>query len=257
MRKVYSTIFLLILDVNERPSKINLSPKNIQENPDEGQLVGKLSAIDEDFSQIHQFTLLDSASGRFKLVNNSEIRVAISNTACLLHGGKSCLLNYEGAENAYTILVRATDDGTPSQQLTMSINITLDDVNDQPRELALSKYWVKENVAVNTTVGYFTASDEDKNQLNYTLVQGGRGLFGVEANGRLYVAKPVDHEKSSTAHVTVKVTDSGVPPKSVSRNVSRKTGKDVRNVGGNRLLLKLRMFRIFLNKNSIMLSQEI
>ncbi|XP_028399271.1 protocadherin Fat 4-like [Dendronephthya gigantea] len=214
---VNRSFVISVQDVNERPSKINLSPKNIKENSDEGRLVGKLSATDEDFGQVHQFTLLDSAFGRFKLVNNSEIRVAISNTDCLLHGGKSCLLNYEGAENFYTILVRATDDGIPPQQLTMGINITLDDVNDQPRDLALSKYWVKENVVLNTTVGYFTASDEDKNSLSYTLVRGGRGLFGVETNGRLYVANPVDHEKSSIAHVTVRVTDSGVPPKSMEK----------------------------------------
>ncbi|XP_028399274.1 protocadherin Fat 4-like [Dendronephthya gigantea] len=214
---VKRSFVISVQDVNERPSNINLSPKNIKENSDEGQLVGKLRATDEDFGQVHQFTLLDSAFGRFKLVNNSEIRVAISNTGCLLHGGKSCLLNYEGADNFYTILVRATDDGTPPQQLTMGINITLDDVNDQPRDLALSKYWVKENVVLNTTVGYFTASDEDKNSMSYTLVQGGRGLFGVETNGRLHVAKPVDHEKSSTVHVTVKVTDNGVPPKSMKK----------------------------------------
>jgi VCBS repeat-containing protein len=172
--------------------------------------VGKLSATDEDLGQRHSFALLDTAAGRFKLVNNSEIRVAISNTNCRIHGGKSCQFNYEG-NNVYTIRVRTTDDGTPPLQRTMDINITLNDVNDQPRDLALSKYWVLENAAINTSVGYFTASDEDKGQrLNYTL-EGVRGLFGVESNGRLFVAKPINHEKSSVEHVTVKVADNGVP----------------------------------------------
>ena len=162
--------------------------------------------------------MLDSASGKFKLVNNSEIRVAISNTNCRLLGGKSCQLNYE-SEKVSTIRVRATDDGTPQLQRAMDINITLDDVNDQPRDLALSKNWVSENATVDTSVGYFTASDEDGDSLNYTLVQGGRGLFGVDLNGRLFVAKPINHEQSSIEHVTVKVADNGNPSKSVSSRV--------------------------------------
>ena len=190
------------------------------ENPEEGHLVGKLSVIDEDFGQKHQFTLLDSASGRFKLVNNSEIKVAISNRMCSIHGGGSCQLNYE-KQHVYTIRVRTTDDGTPPLRKIMNLNITLNDVNDQPRDLALSKYWVKENEAFNTTVGYFTATDEDDRQkLNFTLVHVGHGLFGVDSNtGRLYVAKLINHEQSSVDHVTVRVEDNGIPVKWVSTPV--------------------------------------
>jgi hypothetical protein len=209
----------VIIDINEAPSNIILSSNNIDENPEEGQLVGKLIAMDEDYGQVHSFTLLDSASGRFKLVNNSEIRTAISNTNCQTHGGGSCHYNYE-IENVLTIRVRATDDGTPRLQSTMDINITLDDVNDQPRDLSLSKYWVPENATVNSTVGYFTAFDEDYDDgLSYTLVERGRGLFEVETSGRLFVAKPINHEKSSVEHVNVKVKDDGNPSKSVSSDL--------------------------------------
>lgn len=208
-----------ISDRNEKPSEIFLSPNNVKENPEEGRLVGRLSAIDEDFDQEHQFTLLDSARGRFKLVNNSEIRVALSNKMCLVHGAGSCQLNYE-KKPVHTIRVRATDDGTPPLQKIMNLNITLDDVNDQPRDLVLSKYWVKENVALNTTVGYFNASDEDGQQLNFTLVDVGRALFRVDPDsGQLYVAKPINHEESSVDHVTVRVSDNGVPVKWVSTPV--------------------------------------
>ena len=110
------------------------------------------------------------------------------------------------------------DDGTPRLQRTMVINITLDDVNDQPRDLALSKSWVDENVKVNTTVGFFTATDEDNDTLKYSLVEPGRGLFEVENSGRLFVAKPANHEESNIEHVKVKVADNGNPSKSVSSN---------------------------------------
>lgn len=197
----------------------------MSENPEEGQLVGRLNATDEDVGQTHQFTLLDSASGRFKLVNNTEIRVAISNRMCSIHGGGSCQLNYEN-QPVYTIRVRATDDGTPPLRKIMNLNITLDDVNDQPRNLALSKYWVKENVPLNTPVGYFTASDEEEKKgqqkLSFTLVDVGRGLFGVDSNsGRFYVASSINHEQSSVDHVTVRVADNGVPVKSVGTSVDR------------------------------------
>ena len=205
-----------ISDRNEKPSEIILSPNNVTENPEKGRLVGRLSAKDEDHDQKHQFTLLDSAGGRFKLVNNSEIRVALSNKMCLVHGAGSCQLNYE-KNPVHTIRVRAKDDGTPPLQKIMNLNITLVDVNDQPRDLMLSKYWVKENVALNTTVGYFNASDEDGQQLNFSLVDDGRALFGVDGDsGRLFVAKPVNHEESSVDHVTVRVSDNGDPVEWVS-----------------------------------------
>ena len=196
------------------PSNISLTPSNVRENPEEGLLVGTLTANDEDIGQTHRFTLLDSASGRFKLVNNSEIRIAISNANCRLHGGKACLFNYEN-QKVHTIRVRATDDGSPPKQLSTSIDISLDDVNDQPRDLALSKHVVSENVTVGSLVGFFSASDEDNQTLNYTLVQSDLGLFRVESNGGLFVVQPLNHEQSSIEHVTVRVADSGNPPKSV------------------------------------------
>ena len=211
---VNRSFVISVQDINEAPSNIFLSPNNMAENPEEGQLVGTLNASDEDFGQTHTFTLLDSASGRFKLINNSEIRTAISNTDCRKHGGKSCHFNYE-AEKVLTIRVRAMDDGTPRLQKTMDINITLDDVNDQPRDLSLSKSWVDENVAVNTTVGVFAATDEDNDTLKYSLVEPGHGPFEVEDNGTLFVAKSVNHEESSTEHVKVKVADNGNPSKSM------------------------------------------
>lgn len=204
-----------LLDVNEAPTNIILSPSKVDENPPEDTLVGTLMTADEDEGQDHRYTLLDGASGNFKLINNSEIRIATPNTGCLLHGGKYCRLNYE-AQSEYTIRVRSMDDGSPVQDFVMDLTISLLDVNDKPRNVSLSNYYVKENVTVYTTIGNFSASDEDKQDLSYSLTENDHGLFDVTKNGRLYVAKSLDHEKSSAVVITVNVTDSGTPLQWVS-----------------------------------------
>lgn len=206
--------------MNEAASGINLYPNTISENPEEGLLVGKLTALDEDVGQMHTFSLLDSAFGRFKLVNNSEIRTAVSNTKCRLYGGSNCLLDYE-KQRVYTLRVRATDDGTPPLKMTADVNITLHDINDRPRGLSLSKSWILENATVNTSVGNFIAYDEDGDLLNYTLVRGGNPLFQLESNGRLFVANALNHEKSSIEHLTVRVADIRVNMMFVSTRLTR------------------------------------
>ena len=68
-------------------------------------------------------------------------QVGLSNTDCLKFGGAFCKLNYEDT-SSYNITVRVTDSGAPPLSQTFSLTINLNDMNDQPRNLALSNFKV-------------------------------------------------------------------------------------------------------------------
>ena len=143
-------------------------------------------------------------------------QVAKSNKNCLLNGGSQCLLNYE-SNSSYTIRVRSTDSGSPSQSVNSSFQIALNDINDQPRGLKLSNYKVTENAPVNFKIGTFSASDEDRGQkLSFSLVDDDSGRFSLDSKGNLYKAKSTDYETSKVHYIVAKVSDNGKPSFSVS-----------------------------------------
>lgn len=144
------------------------------------------------------------------------LQVAKSNKNCLLNGGSQCFLNYESV-SSYSIRVRSVDSGSPSQSVNASFNISLNDVNDQPRGLKLSNYKVTENAPLNTVVGNLSANDEDKGQkLSFSLFDDDNGKFALDSKGSLYKAKSTDYETSTVHYVVAKVTDDGQPALSVS-----------------------------------------
>ena len=135
----------------------------------------------------------------------------------MLTGGSQCFLNYESV-SSYSIVVRSVDSGSPSLSINASFNISVNDVNDQPRGLQLSNYKVSENASINTIVGNLSATDEDAGQkLSFSLVDDDNGRFGLDNNGGIYKAKSTDYETSKVHYIVVNVTDNGQPPKAVSQ----------------------------------------
>ena len=142
-------------------------------------------------------------------------QVQPSNAACLDLGGKFCWLNYE-LKPYHTILVRTTDSGKPALYKDVYLNITLSDVNDQPRSPQLSGYKVHENMKAGTPIGTFTAFDEDTKQtLTYSLVDDDQGRFKL-VGSQLQKALPANYETKSSHKITLLVKDDGNPSMSVS-----------------------------------------
>ena len=142
-------------------------------------------------------------------------QVRRSNAECLDLGGKFCWLNYETTPY-HTILVRTTDSGQPPLYKDVYLNITLSDVNDQPRNPQLSGYKVRENMRAGTPIGTFTAFDEDTKQtLTYSLVDDDQGRFRLVGN-QLQKALPANYETKNSHKITLVVEDDGNPSMSVS-----------------------------------------
>ena len=214
VEKVYT---VQVKDVNEVPTDVTLKNSAVAENSAIDTVVGTLATTDPDnlksVRQTFTYTIIDSAAGRFK-VDKGVVKVALSNTRCLAYGGSECKIDYETAKS-HKIVVRVVDSGSPSLQKDFSLTITITDANDKPRNLAIDTFSVKENAALNTLVGTFTATDEDAGQtLSYKLTDDDSGLFTLKGK-QLLKAKAIDYETKTSHSVTVEVADSGNPQESV------------------------------------------
>ncbi len=101
----------LHFETNAAPTDIGLSHAAVDENSPDGTLVGTLSTTDPNFEDIHTYTLLDDAGGRFA-IDGSNLVVA-----------DSILLDFE-QNTSETVTVRSTDAGGLSvdKMLTIGIN---------------------------------------------------------------------------------------------------------------------------------------
>jgi hypothetical protein len=98
-----------ILNVNDRPSNITLSGDDtgyVDENANNA-LVGDLAAVDEDANQLHTF----------KLVNNSGWKFVLKGSK--VYTSRYANIDFE-KQSAFTIVVRAIDNGRPSLFLDIS-----------------------------------------------------------------------------------------------------------------------------------------
>jgi uncharacterized delta-60 repeat protein len=102
---------------NVSPTNINLSTSSVAENSNNGTVVGSLSTIDPNANDIHTYTLITSANGRFAL-NGDQVVVA-----------DGSLLDYE-TTTSHTIRVRTTDGNGLSYE--QDLVITVSNVNEAP-----------------------------------------------------------------------------------------------------------------------------
>ena len=200
-----------VSDVNEQPYDILLSNSNIDENSGAGAVVGSLSSIDPDNGQSFSYSLEDDAGGLFHIQNN-QIKVAVDNNNCLQFGGSYCRINYEEKPNA-SIRVKTEDNGEPKLSFSKDLTITVDNINDRPRDIRLSANTLLENATKGFIIGEFTATDEDVGQnITFKLTNDDNGRFTMVRNSFIAKAKDTNYESSKAHRITVEARDNGNPP---------------------------------------------
>ena len=190
------TITVQLIDVNETPFNLKSSKTTITENVANGTAVGLLSATDPDSGDTLSYTMVDNAGGRFAIDGN---KLVVTNGS---------LLNFE-AKSTYDVQVRVTDAGGKSSVKTFTIQ--LQNVNETPYNLSISKTTITEHVGNGVAVGVLSAIDPDAGDtLTYTLLDNAGGRFAIDGN-KLVVANGslLDYEKQTTHDVVVLVTDAG------------------------------------------------
>lgn len=197
-----------VLNMNEAPTDITLSLNAVEENAAPGTVVGALTVTDPDGAQPATFTL-DSGDANFSIVATGPT------TANLV---TDVAFDFESAAS-YPIDIRVTDDASlapPNLTFVKPFVIAVTDANDAPTALDLSSTSVAENSAVNTLVASLSTVDQDTAQTHtYSIEAGGAGL--TISGNELRTTAVFNFEAASSIPVTLRTTDSGVPPRSFDR----------------------------------------
>lgn len=197
---VQVSLVINLQDVNEKPTKINLSNRIVQENKPTGTLIGQLTVSDPDRQQSHVCSLTDSANGKVALSNN-QLTVG------------SAGVNYEDA-SSLSIKVLCRDPGGLAVEDTFVILVQ--DVNESPTSISLSNDKVQENQKGGTVVAQITVTDPDnkKNQVqSFTLSISSSDPnlpFQIQ-NNSLITKRPLDYENSAQWLVRMTAKDDGIP----------------------------------------------
>ncbi len=181
------------------PTDITLNRTAVNENSPGGTVVGVFGAIDPDRKERFTFTLLDTAGGRFKIINNN--RLAVENGADL---------DFE-AQQSHDIVVQVTDrrGNVYSETITITLRDLADSANAPPTDITLSNASIDENSPDGAVIGTLGNNDPDAgDSWSYQIDADPDQMFAISGN-RLVLrpgAAP-DYEARPSHSVTVRVTD--------------------------------------------------
>ena len=189
-----------VLNFNERPTDLALSATSINENVAANTAVGTFTSTDPDAGNTFTYILVPgtgSTDNNAFTINGSQLQINSSP-------------NFE-AKSSYNIRVRTTDQGGLPFEKALTINVN--DLNENPSDLALSATTINENVAATTAVGTLTSTDPDTgNTFAYSLVAGtgntDNNAFTISGN-QLQINSSPNFEAKSSYNIRVRTTDQG------------------------------------------------
>ena len=125
------------------------------------------------------------------------------------------------AVDSYKLIIEAHDGGTPELKGTMTVNVTILDLNDNPPAFLQQRYYatVPENITVGASVIQVSAEDPDSGnngEVMYTINRrqsDSQELFAIdEYSGLLTVNKRLDFESKESHELVVVAKDRGDAP---------------------------------------------
>ena len=189
-----------VIDQNDTPSDVNLTPSSIPENNAPGSIVGTFMTTDEDSADNHVYTLVNgfgSTDNASFTIDGPDLRVNSS-------------LDFE-TQSSYSIRVRSSDPQGASFEKV--IRVLVINQNEAPTEVFLSSNAINENLASGTTLGTLSTIDQDLgDSFIYSIVpQGGSSdhtAFTTVGN-TLRTTRSLDFEEQSIYNILVRSTDTG------------------------------------------------
>ena len=122
--------------------------------------------------------------------------------------GEGTMLDFESETTSYSVTVTATDRGGLSD--TIAVTIMVADVNEAPTfDAETAELEIAENSAAGTAVGEVVATDQDEDELTYSLDEMGDMYFDIDAMGQITVGEGtmLDYEETTSYSVTVTADD--------------------------------------------------
>lgn len=189
-----------VLNVNETPTGMTLSPSSINEGLAINTTVGRFATLDPDAAGSFKYEFVTDVAypdnANFTIADNQLRSAAIFNF---------------NTKNSYTVLVRTIDQGGLAVTQPMVVNVL--NVNDPPSDVGLSNRSVAEDMPVGSLVGSFSTVDPDgSDTFTYTLVAGNGGSdnasFSVVGN-QLFTNTTLNYELKPSYSIRVRSRDSG------------------------------------------------
>ncbi|XP_043925518.1 protocadherin gamma-C3-like [Protopterus annectens] len=212
---VHCTVLVEIVDVNDNSPQITVksASHSVPEDAPLGTVVAIINVGDKDAGANGRVScrVSDNLTFQLKPSRNNYYSLVTSD-----------LLDRELAPE-YKVSIWASDHGYPVRSAYKTVDIKVDDVNDNPPRFSEVTYevYVTENNVPGTIVGKVTAQDSDfgrNAQLSYLLVGDqikGEPLstyFSVGAeNGAIYALTSLDYEKIREYEFHIHAQDGGVP----------------------------------------------
>lgn len=173
-----------------RTNGLEMQVLNADENLPLGTAVAQLIYYSNGNSQASTFTLVEGLS---------------DNASFSIKGDSLCLntsWNYEQKAH-YNVTVKSA---SASGSLTKEFQIDLNDVNEAPTALLLSKDSIDENVAIGTVLGHLSVVDEDNgDEFVYSIV--GENAFFEVVGAELLVKANLNYEFLSSQRLLLQVED--------------------------------------------------
>ena len=191
---------IIVTDVNEAPSDLDLSSNTIPENAGVNAIVGTLSTTDPDAGDTFIYTLVAGTGDT-------------DNTAFNIDGstlGATNSFDFE-TQSSYSLRIRSTDAAGLFFEKIVAVNVS--NVNEDPTDIALSSNTIAENSDANAIVGTLSTTDIDAGDtFTYTLVTGtgdtDNTAFNIDGSS-LRATDSFDFEAKSNYSVRVRSTDAG------------------------------------------------
>ena len=190
---------ITITDANDAPSGLALSNTIAIDGDPVGTAIGDFTTTDQDPADTHTYTLVagagDGDNASFQIDGDTLENAAVLNAA----------------GSPYSIRVRTTDSGTPSESFEMQFTITVSPPNANPTDIALSNSSVDENLPAGTDVGTLTTTDPDPLDTHTYSLVGGAGSTdnaSFQINGSvLELSEDLNFEDGATRDIRLRTTD--------------------------------------------------
>lgn len=149
-------LLLTVTDANEPPKAISLDQSMVEENAT-GVVIGKLTAVDDDASDLSTFSLIEDPSQQLEL-NGDTLRVSGAG------------LDFETMGPMFDVTVTAVDGG--DNVFTDTVTIDILDQNDPPTVLEFGvEYGADENNPAGFSAALFQANFTDQDEDDLTSIK--------------------------------------------------------------------------------------
>jgi hypothetical protein len=191
---VAKNVTITLTNVNDVVPVLNTFSGSVDENSLQGTSVGSITIANSGDSAISAITLSGTGNENFSVATNGAITVA-----------NGANLDFE-TKSTYTLSAVATN--SAGNSASVSVAITLNDVNDAIPTLDHFNGSVDENVTVGTQVGTITIINSGDSAISAIDLNGtGATDFSVATNGVITTAQTLDFENQNSYTLSAKATN--------------------------------------------------